>query len=132
MATAQTRTPSLRPTEGVVVVFSSTGGLTAKQYYPSSSAVAHHSTPEQPAIVFRGGIRQVLISEERSDPGKLADEIWVFMAGALRSTAGSDIEKRSSPRSICGRPTYGSRYGSESKGDGSRPCPWMVLWSVLA
>jgi hypothetical protein len=40
-----------------------------------------------------GGIRQALIgalmSEERPDPEKLADEIWAFMAGALRLTAGS-------------------------------------------
>ena len=44
-----------------------------------------------------GGIRQALISvltsEQRPDPGKLADEIWAFMAGALRLTAGSGIKK---------------------------------------
>ena len=44
-----------------------------------------------------GGIRQALIaalmSEQRPDPEKLTDEIWAFMAGALRLTAGSGIEK---------------------------------------
>jgi len=44
-----------------------------------------------------GGIRQaligVLIGEERPDPEKLADEIWAFMTGALRLTAGSGIGK---------------------------------------
>ena len=39
-----------------------------------------------------GGIRQALIgalmSEQRPDPEKLMDEIWAFMAGALRLTAG--------------------------------------------
>ena len=49
-----------------------------------------------------GGIRQaligVLMSEERSDPEKLTDEIWAFMAGALRLTASSDIEKNGRDR----------------------------------
>jgi hypothetical protein len=44
-----------------------------------------------------GGIRQALIGaltgEQRPDPEKLTDEIWAFMTGALRLTAGSDIEK---------------------------------------
>jgi hypothetical protein len=35
-----------------------------------------------------GGIRQalisVLMSQQRPDPEQLADEIWAFMAGALR------------------------------------------------
>jgi hypothetical protein len=33
------------------------------------------------------------MSEQRPDPEKLADEIWAFMAGALRLTAGAGIEK---------------------------------------
>ena len=44
-----------------------------------------------------GGIRQALIgalmSKQRPDPGKLTDEIWAFMAGALRLGAGSGIKK---------------------------------------
>ncbi|WP_190241914.1 hypothetical protein [Bradyrhizobium algeriense] len=44
-----------------------------------------------------GGIRQALIgaliSEARPDPEKLTDEIWAFIAGALRLTAGAGIGK---------------------------------------
>jgi hypothetical protein len=35
------------------------------------------------------------MSERRPDPKKLTDEIWAFMAGALRLTAGSGIKKSS-------------------------------------
>src|SRR6202158_1407441 len=53
--------------------------------------------PHPTIALMIGGIRQaligVLMSEERPDPGKLTDEIWAFMAGALRLTAGSGIEK---------------------------------------
>jgi len=59
--------------------------------------VPDHIAPHLTIALMIGGIRQaligVLISEERPDPGKLADEIWAFMAGALRLTAGSGIEK---------------------------------------
>jgi hypothetical protein len=44
-----------------------------------------------------GGIRQALIgvfmSDRRPDPEKLTDEIWAFVAAALRLTAGAGIEK---------------------------------------
>jgi hypothetical protein len=44
-----------------------------------------------------GGIRQALIgaltSTHRPDPEKLTDEIWAFMAGALRLGSGSGITK---------------------------------------
>lgn len=53
--------------------------------------------PHLTIALMIGGIRQaligVLIGEERPDPEKLADEIWAFMAGALRLTAGSGIGK---------------------------------------
>ena len=59
--------------------------------------VPDHIAPHLTIALMIGGIRQalvgVLISEERPDPGKLADEIWAFMAGALRLTAGSGIKK---------------------------------------
>jgi hypothetical protein len=42
-----------------------------------------------------GGIRQaligVLMSEQRPDPGKLTNDIWAFIAGALRLTTSSDV-----------------------------------------
>lgn len=53
--------------------------------------------PHLTIALMIGGIRQaligVLIGEERPDPEKLADEIWAFMTGALRLTAGSGIGK---------------------------------------
>ena len=59
--------------------------------------VPDHIAPHLTIALMIGGIRQaligVLMSEERPDPEKLADEIWAFMAGALRLTAGSGIEK---------------------------------------
>ena len=60
--------------------------------------VPDHIAPHLTIALMIGGIRQALIgvltSEERPDPEKLADEIWAFMAGALRLTAGSRIEKK--------------------------------------
>jgi AcrR family transcriptional regulator len=59
--------------------------------------VPDHIAPHLTIALMIGGIRQaligVLMSEQRPDSGKLTDEIWAFMAGALRLTAGSGIEK---------------------------------------
>jgi AcrR family transcriptional regulator len=56
-----------------------------------------HIAPDLAIALMIGGIRQALIgalmSEQRPDPEKLTDEIWAFMAGALRLTAGFGIEK---------------------------------------
>ena len=56
-----------------------------------------HIDPRLTIALMIGGIRQALIgalmSEQRPDPEKLTDEIWAFMAGALRLTAGSGVEK---------------------------------------
>jgi AcrR family transcriptional regulator len=64
--------------------------------------VPNHIASHLAIALMIGGIRQaligVLISEERPDPEKLADEIWAFMAGALRLTAGSSIEKNARDR----------------------------------
>ena len=51
-------------------------------------AVPNHINPHLTIALMIGGIRQaligVLMSKRRPDPGKLTDEIWAFMAGALR------------------------------------------------
>jgi AcrR family transcriptional regulator len=53
--------------------------------------------PHLTIALMIGGIRQALIdalmNERRPDPEKLTDEIWAFMAGALRLTAGARIKK---------------------------------------
>ena len=59
--------------------------------------VPDHIDPHLTIALMIGGIRQALIralmSEQRPDPEKLTDEIWAFMAGALRLTASSSTEK---------------------------------------
>lgn len=59
--------------------------------------VPGHIAPHLTIALMIGGIRQALIGvltgDERPDPEKLTDEIWAFMAGALRLTAGPRIEK---------------------------------------
>jgi len=61
--------------------------------------VPDHIDPHLTIALMIGGIRQSLIaaltSERRPDPEKLTDEIWAFMAAALRLTAGAGIEKSS-------------------------------------
>ena len=60
--------------------------------------VPGHIAPHLTIALMIGGIRQALIGvltgDERPDPEKLTDEIWAFMAGALRLTAGPRIEKK--------------------------------------
>jgi len=54
--------------------------------------------PHLTIALMIGGIRQALIgalmSQRRPDPGKLTNEIWVFIAGALRLTTRPDVGKR--------------------------------------
>jgi AcrR family transcriptional regulator len=59
--------------------------------------VPNHINPHLTIALMIGGIRQALIralmSKQRPDPGKLTDEIWAFMAGALRLPPGSCVER---------------------------------------
>lgn len=77
----------------------STGHVTVLQqtFDLNLGFVPDHIDPDLTIALMIGGIRQaliaVLMSEQRPDPEKLTDEIWAFMAGALRLTAGSGIEK---------------------------------------
>jgi AcrR family transcriptional regulator len=52
--------------------------------------------PHLTIALMIGGIRQALIgslaSEHRSDPEKLTNEIWTFIAAALRLTARADLK----------------------------------------
>jgi AcrR family transcriptional regulator len=54
--------------------------------------------PHLTIALMIGGIRQALIgalmSQPRPDPGKLTNEMWVFIAGALRLTTRPDVGKR--------------------------------------
>jgi hypothetical protein len=59
--------------------------------------VPDHIDPHLTIALMIGGIRQALIgalmNEQRPDPRKLTDEIWAFMAAALRLTAGAGTRK---------------------------------------
>src|SRR6266508_1641786 len=59
--------------------------------------VPDHIDPHLTIALMSGGIRQALIgalmSEQRPDPEKLTDEIWAFMAAALRLTANACVAK---------------------------------------
>ncbi len=58
--------------------------------------------PHLTIALMIGGIRQALIGaltgERRPDPAKLTDEIWAFMAAALRLPAGSQTVKPKAAR----------------------------------
>jgi len=77
-------------------------GIDGKPAAQRDGFVSDHIAPHLTIALMIGGIRQALIgalmSEERPDPGKLTDEIWAFMAGALRLTAGARIETLSMNR----------------------------------
>jgi AcrR family transcriptional regulator len=66
--------------------------------------VPGHIDPHLTIALMIGGIRQALIgalmSKQRPDPEKLADEIWAFMAAALRLPAGTSSSARR-PRTRC-------------------------------
>ena len=57
--------------------------------------IPDHIVPELTIALMIGGIRQALVraltSAQRPDPGKLANDIWAFMASALQLTTGPDV-----------------------------------------
>jgi AcrR family transcriptional regulator len=66
--------------------------------------VQGHVDPHLIIALMIGGIRQALIgalmSKRRPDPAKLADEIWAFMAAALRLPAGVEKARVIRPRNV--------------------------------
>jgi hypothetical protein len=73
------------------------GGARMLEAAQRDGLVPDHIDPHLTIALMIGGIRQALIgvltSKRRPDPEKLTDEIWAFMAGALRLTANSGIKK---------------------------------------
>jgi hypothetical protein len=74
-----------------------TGGARMLEAAQRDGFVPSHIDPHLTIALMIGGIRQaligVLMDKQRPDPEKLTDEIWAFIAAALRLTAGSGIEK---------------------------------------
>ena len=94
---ALSRAPEVLDVERAFTNKQLVGGARMLEAAQRDGVVPDRIDPHLTIAMMIGGIRQALIgaliSEQRPDPEKLTDEIWAFMAGALRLTAGSGIEK---------------------------------------
>jgi AcrR family transcriptional regulator len=94
---ALSRAPEVLDVERAFTTKQLAGGARMLEAAQRDGFVPDHIDPHLTIALMIGGIRQALIGaltgEQRPDPEKLTDEIWAFMAGALRLTAGSAIEK---------------------------------------
>ncbi len=85
--------------------------------------VPDHINPHLTIALMIGGIRQALIGvlmrKRRPDPEKLTDEIWAFMAGALRLPPQA-FSSESLPRTRCGVDTGSREENASNKAMGSR------------
>jgi len=96
---ALSRAPEVLDVERAFTNKQLAGGARMLEAAQRDGFVRDHVDPDLTIALMIGGIRQALISalmsEQRPDPENLTDELWAFMAGALRLTAGSGIEKNS-------------------------------------
>src|SRR5882757_1194340 len=94
---ALSRAPEVLDVETAFTSRQLAGGARMLEKAQRDGVVPDHIDPHLTIALMIGGIRQALIgalmSKQRPDPGKLADEIWAFMAGALRLQAGSVVDK---------------------------------------
>lgn len=94
---ALSRAPEVVDVESAFTNRQLAGGARMLEAAQRKGFVPDHIAPHLTIALMIGGIRQALIGvlmrEQRPDPEKLTDEIWAFMAAALRLSAGSDIEK---------------------------------------
>jgi AcrR family transcriptional regulator len=94
---ALSRAPEVLDVERAFTNRQLAGGARMLEAAQRNGSVPDHIAPHLTIALMIGGIRQaligVLMSKERPDPEKLTDEIWAFMTGALRLTAGPGIEK---------------------------------------
>ena len=94
---ALSRAPEVLDVERAFTNRQLAGGARMIEAAQRNGFVPDHIAPHLTIALMIGGIRQALIGalmrEQRPDPEKLTDEIWAFMAGALRLTAGSGIKK---------------------------------------
>ena len=94
---ALSRAPEVLDVETAFTNRQLAGGALMLQTAQRDGVVPNHINPHRTIALMIGGIRQaligVLMSKHRPDPGKLTDEIWAFMAGALRLPPSSGTEK---------------------------------------
>jgi AcrR family transcriptional regulator len=94
---ALSRAPEVLDVERAFTNKQVAGGARMLEAAQRDGFVPDHIDPHLTIALMIGGIRLaligVLMSKQRPDPEKLTDEIWAFMSGALRPTAGSVIEK---------------------------------------
>ena len=94
---ALSRAPEVLDVERAFTNKQLAGGARMIEAAQRDGFVPDHIDPHLTIALMIGGIRQALIaaltSERRPDPEKLTDEIWAFMAAALRLTPGAGIEK---------------------------------------
>ena len=94
---ALSRAPEVLDVERAFTNRQLAGGARMLEAAQRDGFVPDHIDPHLAIALMIGGIRQALIGaltgEQRPDPEKLTEEIWAFMAGAVRLTAGSAIEK---------------------------------------
>ncbi|MEH2498698.1 AcrR family transcriptional regulator [Bradyrhizobium sp. AZCC 1678] len=94
---ALSRAPEVLDVERAFTSKQLAGGACMIEAAQRDGFVPDHVDPHLTIALMIGGIRQALIgallSEARPDPEKLTDEIWAFIAGALRLTAGAGIKK---------------------------------------
>jgi AcrR family transcriptional regulator len=85
---ALSRAPEVLDVETVFTNRQLAAGALMLQAARRDGVVPDHIDPHLTIAMMIGGIRQalisVLMSQQRPDPEQLADEIWAFMAGALR------------------------------------------------
>jgi AcrR family transcriptional regulator len=94
---ALSRAPEVLDVETAFTNRQLAAGALMLQAAQRDGVVPNYINPHLTIALMIGGIRQaligVLMSKQRPDPGKLADEIWAFMAGALRLPRSSGVEK---------------------------------------
>jgi AcrR family transcriptional regulator len=94
---ALSRAPEVLDVERAFTNKQLAGGARMIEAAQRDGFVPDHIDPHLTIALMSGGIRQALIgvlkNQQRPDPEKLTDEIWTFMAGALRLTAGAGIKK---------------------------------------
>jgi AcrR family transcriptional regulator len=103
---ALSRAPEVLDVETAFTNRQLAGGALMLQMAQRDGVIPRHIDPHLTIALMIGGIRQALIgalmSKQRPDPGKLTNEIWAFMAGALHLPFDSGVEKAAatSPRGV--------------------------------